>query len=98
VADLGRTSWPTLTVLVPHWRFPMLLLSQQRPTTPKPSLRGPADASAWSLGIAEELGPGHCPEPVAWRGSWRARNGRRYRIEACEGHRPALDKATGPVG
>jgi hypothetical protein len=25
---------------------------------------------------------------VAWRGSWRAPNGRRYRIEACEGHRP----------
>jgi len=30
----------------------------------------------------------HCPEPVAWRGSWRAPNGRRYRIEACEGNRP----------
>jgi hypothetical protein len=35
-------------------------------------------------------GPTHCPEPVAWRGgSWRAPNSRRYRIEACEGHRPA---------
>ena len=33
-------------------------------------------------------GPTHCPEPVAWRGSWRAPNGRRYRIDACEGHRP----------
>jgi hypothetical protein len=35
-------------------------------------------------------GPAHCPEPVAWRGSWRAPNGRRYRIEACVGHRPPL--------
>jgi hypothetical protein len=24
--------------------------------------------------------------------------GRRYRIEACEGHRPALDGASGPIG
>jgi hypothetical protein len=39
-------------------------------------------------------GPTHCPEPVAWRGSWRARNGRRYRIEACEGHRPAADEGS----
>jgi hypothetical protein len=35
-----------------------------------------------------EAGPMHCPEPVAWRGSWQGPNGRRYRIEACEGHRP----------
>jgi hypothetical protein len=35
-----------------------------------------------------EAGPTHCMEPVAWRGSWRAPNGRRYRVEACEGHRP----------
>jgi hypothetical protein len=27
----------------------------------------------------------HCSEPVAWRGSWRAPNGRHYRVEACEG-------------
>ena len=40
-----------------------------------------------------EAGPAHCPEPVTWRGSWRAPSGRRYRIEACEGHRPAPDKA-----
>jgi hypothetical protein len=31
----------------------------------------------------------HCPEPVVWRGSWRPPKGRRYRIEACDGHRPA---------
>jgi hypothetical protein len=36
-----------------------------------------------------EAGPRHCPEPVAWRGSWRAPNGRRYQVEACEGHRSA---------
>jgi hypothetical protein len=35
----------------------------------------------------------HCPEPVAWR----ALNGRRYRIEACEGHRPLLDEPSGPT-
>jgi hypothetical protein len=31
-----------------------------------------------------EAGPTYCPEPVAWRGSWRAPNGRRYRIEAAK--------------
>jgi hypothetical protein len=36
-------------------------------------------------------GPTHCPEPVVWRGSWRAPKGRGYRIEACDGHPPALD-------
>ena len=41
----------------------------------------------------DEAGPGHCPGPVVWRGSWRAPDGRRYRIEACEGHRPAPTKA-----
>jgi hypothetical protein len=33
-------------------------------------------------------GPAPCPEPPVWRGSWRAPNGIRYRVEACEGHRP----------
>ena len=37
-------------------------------------------------------GPTHSPEPVVWRGSWRAPKGRRYRIEACDGHRPAPDE------
>jgi hypothetical protein len=32
-------------------------------------------------------GPTHCPEPPVWRGSWRAPNGRRYQVEACDGHR-----------
>jgi hypothetical protein len=40
---------------------------------------------------------GRCPEPVAWRGSWRAPNGRRYRVEACEGHRPPPDERGGPT-
>ena len=50
------------------------LLSFARPMLPpgRPSRRGRAPS---------------CPEPVAWRGSGRAPNGRRYRIEACEGHR-----------
>ena len=33
-------------------------------------------------------GPTHCPEPPVWRGPFRTPNGRRYRVEACEGHRP----------
>jgi hypothetical protein len=33
-------------------------------------------------------GPKHCPRPPAWHGSFRARGGRRYLVEACEGHRP----------
>jgi hypothetical protein len=44
-----------------------------------------------------EAGPTHCPEPVAWRGSWKAPNGRRYRIEACEGHRPVPDEDSSPA-
>jgi hypothetical protein len=35
-----------------------------------------------------QAGPVHCPEPPVWRGTWRARNGRRYVVEACQGHRP----------
>lgn len=42
-----------------------------------------------------EAGPTHCPEWVAWRGSWRAPNGRRYRIEACEGCRPPPAEGSG---
>ena len=42
-----------------------------------------------------EAGPRHCPEPLAWRGSWRAPNGRRYRVEACEGHRPPSHEGSG---
>ena len=49
------------------------------------------------VGQQGEAGPTHCREPVVWRGSWRAPNGRRYRAEACEGHRPALDKGSGPT-
>ena len=36
-------------------------------------------------------GPTHCPEPPAWRGIFRARNGRRYTVEACAGHRPPAE-------
>jgi hypothetical protein len=42
-----------------------------------------------------EAGPSPCPEPVVWRGSWRAQNGRRYRVDACEGHRPTPDGTKG---
>ena len=44
-----------------------------------------------------EAGPSHCPEPVTWRGSWQAPSGRRYRIEACEGHQPAPAEGSGPT-
>lgn len=47
---------------------------------------------------AGEGGPTHCPEPPTWRGSWRAPNGRRYRVEACEGHRPPADHGGEPPG
>jgi hypothetical protein len=33
-------------------------------------------------------GPVHCPEPSVWRAPFGAPNGRRCRVEACEGHRP----------
>jgi hypothetical protein len=38
-----------------------------------------------------EGGPNHCPEPPTWRGTWRAGDGRRYIVEACQGHRPPKD-------
>jgi hypothetical protein len=40
---------------------------------------------------AEGGGPIHCTEPPTWRGSFRAPNGRRYTVEACEGHRPPAE-------
>jgi hypothetical protein len=42
-----------------------------------------------------EAGPTHCPTPVTWRGSWRAPNGRRYWVDACQGHRPTLVEGSG---
>lgn len=47
------------------------------------------------IALAGAGGPTHCPEPPTWRGSWRAPNGRRYRVEACEGHRPPADHGGG---
>jgi len=40
---------------------------------------------------SEGGGPTHCPEPPTWRGTFRAPNGRRYRVEACEGHQPPAE-------
>jgi hypothetical protein len=37
-------------------------------------------------------GPTPCPEPPTWRGPFRAPNGRRYRVDACEGHRPPAEQ------
>jgi hypothetical protein len=39
-----------------------------------------------------QAGPAHCPEPPVWRGTFRAKGGRRYTVEACEGHRPEGDR------
>jgi hypothetical protein len=52
--------------------------------------RDPADP----VGFAADDPPRS--DPVAWRGSWRAPNGRRYRVEACEGHRPPWTRAATP--
>jgi hypothetical protein len=45
-------------------------------------------------------GPTHCPQPATWRGSWRAPNGHRYRIEARQSTgphgRPAPGKPVSP--
>jgi hypothetical protein len=35
---------------------------------------------------SREGGPIHCPERAAWRGRFCARDGRRYTVDACEGH------------
>jgi hypothetical protein len=44
-------------------------------------------------------GPTHCPEPPTWRGTFRARNGRRYTLEACEGAgRPRRRPPKRPAG
>jgi hypothetical protein len=34
--------------------------------------------------------PIHCPEPPVWHGMHVARDGRRYRVEACQQHRGGL--------
>jgi hypothetical protein len=39
---------------------------------------------------AGEAGPMHCPDPARWRGTFRARSGRRYAVQACDGHRGPL--------
>ena len=63
----------------------------ERPITLKRSRPCLADACGWSP-IVAKLAPWHCPEPVAWRGLWRAPSGRRYRVAACEGHPTSTDR------
>jgi hypothetical protein len=41
----------------------------------------------------QQAGPVHCPEPPRWRGTFRAKDGRRYSVEACDGHRGGLEQA-----
>jgi hypothetical protein len=38
----------------------------------------------------QQAGPIHCPAPPRWSGSLRDKNGRRYGVEACDGHREPL--------
>jgi hypothetical protein len=40
-----------------------------------------------------QAGPIHCPEPPQWSGSFQARDGRRYAVQACDGHRAPLQNA-----
>jgi hypothetical protein len=40
-----------------------------------------------------QAGPDHCPEPVRWQGTFRARDGRRYTVQACDGHRVPFEHA-----
>jgi hypothetical protein len=35
--------------------------------------------------------PMHCPEPVAWQGTFRSLGGARYRVDSCEGHAGPLE-------
>jgi hypothetical protein len=37
--------------------------------------------------------PTPCPEPPMWLGPFHTPNGRRYRVEACESHRPQVTTA-----
>ena len=39
----------------------------------------------------EAGGPNHCPEPPTWLGAFRVKGGRRYAVEACDGHRASLE-------
>jgi hypothetical protein len=38
--------------------------------------------------------PTHCDEPVVWRGRFRARGEKVYRVDACEDHRDELTHRT----
>jgi hypothetical protein len=40
-----------------------------------------------------EGGPAHCPESPRWRGSFQAKDSRRYIVEAYDGHRSGLEQA-----
>jgi hypothetical protein len=44
---------------------------------------------------AGEGGPIHCPQLAVWRGTFWARDGRRYTVDSCDGHRGPLIEATG---
>jgi hypothetical protein len=65
---------------------PGIVHQWQRPTTPRPSPRSPADAFGWSPGPRE-------PAPRSALSRRPARDGRRYAVEACGEHRQPLEHA-----
>jgi hypothetical protein len=44
-----------------------------------------------------QAGPVHCPEPQRWQGTFRAKDGRRDRVQAVDGHRRPFEHAA-PLG
>jgi hypothetical protein len=44
--------------------------------------------------VADKAGrPEHCLEPPAWMGAYQDGQGRRYTVQACDGHRDGLMNA-----
>jgi hypothetical protein len=37
--------------------------------------------------------PVHCPQPLVWRGTFVAADGRRYQVDTCAAHRGSLTRA-----
>jgi hypothetical protein len=45
----------------------------------------------------DQAGPIRCPEPPRWQGTFRAKDGHRYTVQACDGHGGPLEHAP-PLG
>jgi hypothetical protein len=53
----------------------------------------PDQAGCFRLVADHATRPAPCPAPPAWTGTFRARTGRRYTVQACEGHWGPLENA-----